>query len=186
MALFSSSPTSDQVSTAAGFAPSETLPASPAAAGSASAWSQLREAAKAVTKRLGLARKPAPPPVPESTTVYAILKRDTQYPQFTAASTVAHLAKGTADSQVPPQEYLLGYLRPQRLKIEAVTLGQDQALKIEIPRWKDAKAIRQRLSTYHPGAISKVIELPAEPNVAVTALRPAGQNIQAASVIARM
>lgn len=186
MALFSPHNSTDQVSTAARFAPAEALPVSLPAAGGIPVWQQLRKAAKAVTSRLGLARKPAPAPVPESTTVYAFLKRDTQYPQFTAESTVAHLAKGTADSQVPPQEYLLNYLRLQRLKIEPVTLGQDQALKIEIPRWKDAKAIRQRLSVYHPGAISKVIDAPPATHAAPTAARPAGQTIQAASIIARM
>lgn len=180
MALFSPSNSSDQASTAARFAPAGVLPGSPSSSGDAGVWQQLRQAAKAATARLGLTRKP----VPESTTVYAFLKRDTQYPQFTAESTVAHLAKGTADSQVPPQEYLLNYLRLQRLKIEPVTLGQDQALKIEIPRWKDAKAIRQRLTIYHPGAISKVIDAPPEHSPA--AARPAGQSVQTANITARM
>ncbi len=186
MALFSLSDTTDKVLTAARFAPAETLPAFLPLPGNPGAWQQLRQAARVVTTRLGLARKPAPAPAPESTTVYAFLKRDTQYPQFTAESTVAHLAKGTADSQVPPQEHLLNYLRPQQLTIEAVTLGQDQALKIEIPRWKDAKAIRQRLSIFHPGAISKVIDAPPATHAALTATRPAGQTIQAASITARM
>ncbi len=184
MALFSLSNTTDKIVTGARFAPAETIPALLPSPGNPSAWEQLRQAARAVTKRLGLVRKPAPAPIPESTTVYAFLKRDTQYPQFTAESTVAHLAKGTADSQVPPQEYLLNYLRPQRLKIEAVTLGQDQALKIEIPRWKDGEAIRRRLQIYHPGAISKVIDAPLEQSPAAT--RPAGQSIQTANVTARM
>lgn len=186
MALFSLSNATDKSATAARFAPPETLPAFLPSPGNHSAWQQLRQAARAVTTRLGLVRKPAPAPVPESTTVYAFLKRDTQYPQFTAESTLAHLAKGTADSQVPPQECLLKYLRLQRLAIEAVTLGQDQALKIEIPRWKDAKTIRQHLSIFHPGAISKVIEAPPATQAVLSATRPAGQSIQAASITARM
>lgn len=136
----------------------------------------IRKAAQAIGQRL---QRVEPVKPPEFTTLYAHLRHDVKKPDFTADSTVAHLQKGTANSQIPQQEYLLKYLRSNRqLRISAATVGQERVLQIDVPRWADAAAIRKRLTIYHPGAIAALQDAPKTQPAAQrpeTRSRPAAQ-----------
>ena len=89
-----------------------------------------------------------------------MLKPDSRDRGFTVASTVEHWKNGTANAQIPQQEYLLNWLRQNRqIKLEAAKTpsGQD-VLQFNVPRWQDQAAIRKRLTIYHTGAIAKVLD----------------------------
>lgn len=154
----------------------------PAPAGQGNGFIEtLRKAAQALGQRLKRAEPVRPP---EYTTVHAHLKLNVNKPDFTADSTVAHLQKGTANSQIPQQEHLLKYLRSNRqLRVSAATVGQERVLQIDIPRWEDAAAIRKRLTIFHPEAIAALHDAPA---AQASAQRPGRTAQSAANPAARM
>lgn len=172
---------SDHVSA---FAAAPTLPrpaALPATESENGLIAALRSAAQALSKRLKRAEPVRPP---EYTIFHAHLRHDVNKPDFTADTTVAHLQKGTANSQIPQQEHLLKYLRRNRqLRISAATVGQERVLQIDVPRWEDAAAIRKQLAIYHQGAITALRDAPAAP---VSAERPAHKAPPATKPAARM
>lgn len=147
--------------TGAKFVPAATLPAPTQTGTSGDLLAALRRGAKALTRAL-LPAKVEPVRLPQFVPLQVVLKPDPRERDFTVASTVEHWQKGTANSQIPQQEYLLSWLRRnQHIKLEAAKTpeGQD-VLQFNVPRYADQAAIRKHLTIYHPGAIEKVLDTP--------------------------
>lgn len=148
--------------TAAHFAPVLDLPRTPQTPTAGALIGTIRQGFAALKAALLPAQTIPVAAPPETTPVYLALRQEARYPGMTADNTVKHLQNGTAPSQIAPLEYLIKYLRQERLKTEAVTIGDQRVLRVELPRWKEPKKILQKLKIYFPNSIAQIATNPAE------------------------
>jgi hypothetical protein len=170
--------------TSAHFAPALDLPRTPQTPIAGALAGSIRQGFAALKAALLPAKTIPVAAPPEITPVYLALRQEARYPGMTADNTVKHLQNGTAPSQIAPLEYLIKYLRQERLKTEAVTVGDQRVLRVEIPRWKEPKKILQKLKIYFPNSIAQIAATPAEIKSAsaVTPVRPDSASVARATI----